>query len=90
MKRLHIFAAIAVIGLLAGCSSPTPQDKAADADAQLKAKRMQLADDYQACTTKAAAYEAAVKEGKGNEMDPADQIQMSQCDEIMKTLEALK
>ena len=55
MKRLHIFAAIAVIGLLAGCSSPTPQDKAADADAQLKAKRMQLADEYQACTTKAAA-----------------------------------
>ena len=88
MKRLHIFAAIAVIGFLAGCSSP--QDKAADADAQLKAKRMQLADDYQACTTKAAAYEAAVKEGKGNEMDPADQIQTSQCDEIMKTLEALK
>ena len=88
MKRLHIFAAVAVIGLLAGCTSS--QDKAADADAELKAKRMQLADDYQTCTTKASAYEAAVKEGKGSEVEPADQVQTSQCDEIMKTLEALK
>ena len=88
MKRLHIFAAVAVIGLMAGCSSS--QDKAAKADADMTAKRMQLADQYQECTTKATAYEAAVKEGKGNEMASEDMIQMSQCDEIMKTLEALK
>ena len=88
MKRLHLFATVIVIGLLAGCASS--QDKAADADAQLKEKRMQLADEYQECTTKATAYEAAVKEGKGNEMKPEDMVQSSQCDEIMKTLEALK
>jgi outer membrane murein-binding lipoprotein Lpp len=88
MKRSTIFAAVAVVGLLAGCSSP--QDKAAEADADLKAKRMELADEYQTCTKKAKDYEAAVKAGKGNDMAPEDQVQMSTCDEIMKTMEALK
>ena len=88
MKHSHIFTAVAVIGLLAGCSSP--QDKAADADTQMKQKRMQMADQYQQCTTKANAYEAAVKAGKGSEVAAEDQVQMSTCDEIMKTLEALK
>ena len=88
MKRAHFFVAAAVIGLMAGCSSS--QDKAAKADAELKGKRMQLADQYQACTKKANAYEEAVKAGTGNDMAPADQIQMAECDEIMKTLEALK
>lgn len=88
MKRSTIFAAVAVVGLLAGCASP--QDKAADADAELKQKRMELADDYQTCAQKAKDYEAAVKAGKGNEMAPEDQVQMSSCDEIMKTMEALK
>jgi outer membrane murein-binding lipoprotein Lpp len=88
MKRSTIFAAVAVVGLLAGCSSP--QDKAATADADLKAKRMELADEYQTCTKKANDYEAAVKAGKGNDMAPEDQVQMSTCDEIMKTMEALK
>jgi outer membrane murein-binding lipoprotein Lpp len=88
MKRSNFFAAVAVIGLMAGCSSP--QDKAAKADAEMKEKRMQLADEYQTCTQKAAAYEEAVKAGKGNDVKPADQVQMSQCDEIMKTMEALK
>ena len=88
MKRLQFFAAVAVIGLLAGCSSP--EDKAADADAQMKQKRMQMADQYQECTTKANAYDAAVKAGKGSEVAAEDQVQMSSCDEIMKTMEALK
>ena len=91
MNRSYILAAVAVFGLLAGCSSPqSSQDQAAQADADMKAKRMELADKYQACTTKANAYEEAVKAGKGNEMAPEDQVPMSQCDEIMKTLEALK
>ena len=88
MERSYILAVVAVFGLMAGCSSP--QDKAATADADLKAKRMQLADKFQTCTKKAAAYEEAVKAGKGNDMRPEDQVQMSQCDEIMKTMEALK
>jgi len=88
MKRSYILAAVAVLGLMAGCSSP--QDKSAKADAEMTAKRMQLADEYQACTKKATAYEEAVKAGKGNDMAPADQVQMSSCDEIMKTMEALK
>ncbi|MCK5361620.1 MAG: hypothetical protein KAR22_01555 [Gammaproteobacteria bacterium] len=88
MKRSYIFAAVAVIGLLAGCSSS--EDKAAQADADMKAKRMQLADEYQACTKKASAYEAAVKAGTGGDVASEDQVQMSECDEIMKTMEALK
>jgi outer membrane murein-binding lipoprotein Lpp len=88
MKRSTIFAAVAVVGLLAGCSSA--EDKAAQADADLKAKRMELADEYQTCTKKAKDYDAAVKAGTGNDMAPEDQVQMSTCDEIMKTMEALK
>ena len=88
MKRSYILAVVAVFGLMAGCSSP--QDKAAKADADMTAKRMQLADEFQVCTKKATAYEEAVKAGKGNEVAPADQVQMSSCDEIMKTMEALK
>ena len=88
MKCSTIFAAVAVVGLLAGCSSP--EDKAAQADADLKEKRMQLADEYQTCTKKANAYDAAVKAGTGNDMAPEDQVQMSTCDGIMKTMEALK
>ena len=88
MKRLQILTAVAVIGLLAGCASS--EDKAADADAQMKQKRMEMADQYQECTTKANAYDAAVTAGTGNDMAPEDQVQMSTCDEIMKTLEALK
>ena len=90
MKRSYflVAAAVAVVGLMAGCSSS--QDKAAKADAEMTTKRMQLADKYQACTKKATAYEAAVKAGTANDMAPEDQVQMSQCDEIMKTLEALK
>jgi len=88
MKRLQFFAAVAVIGLLAGCSSA--EDKAAKADADMKAKRMQLADQYQECTKKATAYDEAVTAGTGNEMAPKDQVKMSECDEIMKTMEALK
>ena len=88
MKRLYFFAAVAVIGLMAGCASS--QDKAAKADADMTAKRMELADNYQEFTKKAAAYEEAVKAGTGNDMSPQDQVQMSTCDDIMKTLEALK
>ncbi len=90
MKRSYFFVAAAatVMVLMAGCSSP--QDKSAKADAEMTTKRMELADDYQKCTKKAAAYEEAVKAGTGNDMAAADQVQMSQCDEIMNTLEALK
>ena len=88
MKRSSFFAAVAVIGLMAGCSSP--EDKANQADADMKAKRMQLADDYQSCTKKSAAYEEAEKAGKGKEIPPEDRMTMAQCDEIMKTMEALK
>ncbi len=51
---------------------------------------MQLADDYQSCTQKAAAYEEAEKAGKGKEIPPEDRMTTAQCDEIMKTMEALK
>ncbi len=88
MKRSYILAVVAVFGLMAGCSSP--QDKAAKADADMTTKRMQLADEFQVCTKKATAYEEAVKAGTGNDMRPEDQVQKSECDEIMKTLEALK
>jgi len=88
MKRSSFFAVVAVIGLMAGCSSP--EDKANQADADMKAKRMQLADEYQTCTTNATAYDAAVKAGTGNEIDPEKRATTAQCDEIMKTMEALK
>jgi hypothetical protein len=88
MKRSHFFMAAIVIGLTAGCASP--QDKAASADAEMTQKRMKLADEYQQCTTKANAYAEAVKAGKGKEYAPEDQVEMSQCDEIMKMLDALK
>lgn len=88
MKRLSIFATVAVFAIMAGCSSP--EDKANQADADMKAKRMQLADDYQACTKKAEAYSAAKAAGTQNDLAPSDQVEMSQCDEIMKTMEALK
>ena len=88
MKLSNFFAAVAVIGLMAGCTSST--DKAAQADADMKEKRMQLADEYQTCTTKAATYEKAVQDGKDKEYAPADQVVMAQCDEIMRTMEALK
>ena len=88
MKRSSFFAAVAVIGLMAGCSSP--EDKSNQADADMKAKRMQLADEYQDCTQKAAAYEQAEKDGKAKEIPPEDRMTTAQCDEIMKTMEALK
>ena len=88
MKSSSFFAAVAVIGLMAGCSSP--EDKANQADADMKAKRMQLADEYQVCTMKATDYDTAVKAGKGSEVAAEDQVMMAQCDEIMKTMEALK
>ena len=88
MKRAYFFAAMAVLVLMAGCSSP--QDKAAKADAEMTKKRMQLADEYQKCTKKAAAYEDAVKKGEGESVRPEDQVATAQCDEIMKTMEALK
>ena len=88
MKRSSFFAAVAVIGLMAGCSSP--EDKANQADADLKEKRMQLADDFQECNQKAAAYEQAEKDGKAKEIPPEDRMTKAQCDEIMKTMEALK
>ena len=56
----------------------------------MKAKRMQLADQYQDCTKKAGAYEQAVTAGTGNDVATEDQVQMAECDEIMKTMEALK
>jgi len=40
----------------------------------MKAKRMQLADEYQTCTKKANAYEAAVKAGTGGDVAPEDQF----------------
>ena len=56
----------------------------------MKKKRMELADQYQECTKKAAAYEEAVKKGEGDSVRPENQVTMAQCDEIMKTMEALK
>ncbi len=88
MKSSSFFAAVAVIGLMGGCSSS--EDKANQADADMKAKRMQLADEYQECTKKATDYDSAVKAGKGSEVAAEDQVMMAQCDEIMKTMEALK
>jgi outer membrane murein-binding lipoprotein Lpp len=89
MKRSLIFATVAVFALMAGCSS-SPEEQAAQADADMKAKRMQLADDYQQCTTDAAAYEQAKAAGNANEIAPEKQKTKADCDEIMKTMEALK
>ena len=88
MKRSLIFATVAVFAFMAGCASP--EEKASQADADMKQKRMQLADDYQDCTKKAAAYEQAKQAGTQNDLRPADQVEMAQCDDIMKTMEALK
>jgi outer membrane murein-binding lipoprotein Lpp len=88
MNRLLTLAAVAVFAFVAGCSSP--QDKANQADADMKEKRMQLADEYQQCTADAAAYEQAKAAGNANEIAPDKQKTKEQCDEIMKTLEALK
>lgn len=88
MNRLPILAAVAVFAFVAGCSSP--EERASQADADMKQKRMQLADDYQECTKKANAYEAAKKDGTANDLRPSDQVEMSTCDDIMKTMEALK
>ena len=89
MKRSYFFTALAVLVLIAGCGS-SPEQKAAQADADMKQKRMELADQYQECTQKAAAYEEAKKKGEGEYVRPENQVMMSQCDEIMKTMEALK
>lgn len=88
MKRSYFFTALTVLVLIASCSSP--EDQAAKADADMKKKRMELADQYQECTKKAAAYEEAVKKGEGDSVRPENQVTMAQCDEIMKTMEALK
>lgn len=89
MKRTLIFATVAVFVLMAGCSS-SPEEQAAQADADMKEKRMQLADEYQQCTTDAAAYEQAKKDGKDKEIEPDKRKTKADCDEIMKTMEALK
>ena len=88
MKRSSFFAAVAVVALMGGCSSPA--DKADQAEADMKEKRMALADDFQECTKNAAAYDAAVKAGTGDEVAADKRVMMAQCDEIMKTMEALK
>lgn len=88
MKRSPILAALAVLALMAACSSP--QDKAAKADAEMTQKRMQLADDYKQCTEDAAAFEQAKKDGTADRVPPERQKTKEDCDEIMKMMEALK
>jgi outer membrane biogenesis lipoprotein LolB len=88
MKSLHFIVVAIVFAFMAGCSSPA--EEAATADAEMKDKRMQLADQYQDCTQKANAYAAAVKAGTGNDVASEDQMTMDQCEVILKTLEALK
>ena len=88
MKRSPILAALAVLALMAACSSP--QDKAAKADAEMTEKRMQLADDYKQCTEDAAAFEQAKKDGTADRVPPERQKTKEDCDEIMKMMEALK
>lgn len=88
MKRSSILAALAVLALMAACSSP--QDKAAKADAEMTQKRMQLADDYKQCTEDAAAFEQAKKDGTADRVPPERQKTKADCDEIMKMMEALK
>lgn len=89
MKRSLIFATVAVFALMGGCSS-SPEEKAAQADADMKEKRMELADDYKQCTEDAAAYEQAKTAGNANEVAPDKQKTKGDCDEIMKMMEALK
>lgn len=88
MKGPLFFATAVVFASMTACSSP--QDKADMADADLKEKRMQLADEYQQCTDKAAAYEQAKKDGTADRISPDDQKTNEQCGEIMKMMEALK
>ena len=89
MKRSYFFSALAILVLIAGCSS-SPQDKSAEADAEMKQKRMQLADEYLECTQKAAAYEEAKKKGEAEYVRPEDQKTKEQCEEINKMMEQLK
>jgi len=88
MRRPLIFATVVVFALMAACSSP--EDKANMADAELKQKRLKLADEYQQCTDKAAAYEKAMKDGTADRISTDDQKTKEQCDEIMKMMDALK
>lgn len=89
MNRLLIIAAAAVFALMTACGS-SPEDQAAEAQAEMTQKRMKLADDYSQCTEDAAAYEAAKKDGTADRIPPERQKTKDQCDEIMKMMEALK
>ena len=47
MKVVKLAGMVALIGILAACSSP--QDKAAKADAEVANRRLELIDQYQKC-----------------------------------------
>lgn len=88
MNRLLTVAAATVLALTVACESP--EERAADAQADMTQKRMELADDYQECTKQAAAYEQAKKDGTADRIPSDEQKTKEQCDEIMKMMEALK
>jgi Tfp pilus assembly protein PilF len=89
MKRSYFLATAAVLVLIAGCSS-SPEEQSAQADADMKQKRMELADEYLECQKDAAAYEEAKKKGEGDSVRPEHQKTKEQCEEINKMMEQLK
>jgi putative hemolysin len=73
MGTMRILITVLMFGVLAACQSP--EEQAAQADADMKKKRMAAVDEYNVCIEKA----------KGNTE------QMDVCDRVLKsTQEALK
>ena len=88
MNRLQIAAAVAAFAFVAACSSP--QEKAAEADAEITNMRMELAEEYKQCNEYAAEFVNAQKEGKADRVPADRQKTKADCEEIMKMMEALK
>ncbi len=87
MRYLTILGFIAIVGLLAGCSSA--EKKAAKANAAVSEEKMMLSKGYQECTEKAKAYKSAMAAGTGDQIQEADRMDESDCEAIRKNLEAL-
>ena len=80
MRYLTILGFVAIVGLLASCSSP--EDKVAK-------EKMKLSEAYQECTEMAKAYKSALAAGTGDQIEEADRMDESDCETIRKNLEAL-
>jgi hypothetical protein len=79
MRHIRLLTAVAVMGLLAACSSPQKdaakaQEGAFEAQEKVARQRLELVEKYQACVDEAAG----------------DQLKIDACDSYLKAAEALK